>query len=357
MSMDGLTPTVAGTIKPLYVDGDVLYASRGLRVLTSRNGGKDFELFATCPELFFKERWISRSRILERLGRLGVHAFRPLPDGGGVAVLRRRIAWCAPGSRRFREVLRIERGSRPLNICVTSSGQVYFGEYFNNPYRESVRVYGSEDGEHWSVVHTFPAGTIRHVHNIVEDPYRNGLWVLTGDSDEESGFWFTSDYFQTLDCVISGTQKARAVSLIPAKNGLIFPTDTPTEQNYVQHLDPQTETLKVLRPLPNSAFHALEQSGFYFISTVAEPSPLNDSESAYVFVSHNGKEWQKLAAFKRDWPLLRKITRFVGHPEIKLVPGPNETGHLFAFGQGVQKVDGSLLRWPHERISGKITTR
>jgi len=168
--MDELAPTVGGTYKPLYVDGDVLYASQGLRVIASRNGGKCYEPFATCPELFNGERWMSRSRLLERGGRLGVHGFRPLPDGGGVAVLRRRLAWCAPGEHRFREVLRIPRGSRPLNICLTSAGRVYFGEYFNNPDRDAVHVYGSENGEHWSVVHTFPAGTIRHVHNVVEYP-------------------------------------------------------------------------------------------------------------------------------------------------------------------------------------------
>jgi hypothetical protein len=274
-------------------------------------------------------------------------------------VLRRRIAWCAPGHRRFREVLRIERGSRPLNICVTSSGRVYFGEYFNNPDRESVHVYGSEDGEHWSVVHTFPAGSIRHVHNVVEDPYRKGLWVLTGDSDEESGLWFTGDNFRTLDCVVEGTQRARAVALIPLEDGLIVSTDTPHEQNYVQHCDPQTGTFREVAPLPNSAFHAIKQRELLFISTVAEPSSCNDSTSAAVFVSEDGTQWHRLAAFERDWALIRQRHRFVDrairHPEIELVPGQNETDFLFAFGRGVRSADGRFLRWSLEEVSEHIS--
>lgn len=353
MSMHGLAPAVGDTIKPLYVDGEVLYASRGLKVFTSRDGGESYEPFATCPGLP-GERWTSRSRLLRRLGRLGVQVLRPLPDGGAVAVLRRRIAWCAPGNRRFREVLRMERGSRPLDICVTSSGRVYFGEYFNNPDRESVHVYGSEDGEHWSVVHTFPAGSIRHVHNIVEDPYRKGLWVLTGDSDDESGLWFTGDNFQTLDCVVGGTQRARAVALIPLEDSLIVPTDTPYDQNYVQHCDPEQGQLTRVAPLPNSAFHAIEQRGLLLISTVAEPSSCNDSQSAAVFVSQDGAQWQRLATFERDWALIRQRHRFVDrairHPEVKLVPGRNETDFLFGFGRGVRGADGRLLRWSRARL-------
>lgn len=353
MAIHGLAPTIGGTVKPLYVDGEVLYSSWGLQVFTSRNGGESYKAYATCPGLP-GERWMSRSRLFARLGRLGVQALRPLRAGGAVAVLRRRIAWCGPGHRRFREVLQIERGSRPLNICVTSSDRVYFGEYFNNPDRKSVHVYGSEDGEHWSVVHTFPAGSIRHVHNVIEDPYRDGLWILTGDSDNESGLWFTNNNFQTLDCVVRGTQRARAVALIPLEEGLIVPTDTPHEQNYVQYCDPETGALTKLAELPNSAFHALKQGGLHFISTVAEPSACNDTKFATVFVSSNGTTWIRLARFPRDWETIRQRHRFVNrlirHPEVQLVPGHNKTGFLYGFGRGIHGADGQSLRWSCDQV-------
>ncbi len=321
--------------------------------MSTKDGGDTFELLATCPGRLV-ERWGSRLRILARLGRLGVHSLRPLPDGGVVAVLRRRIAWCPADARRLREVLRINRGSRPLNLCRTSSGQIYFGEYFGNPTRDAVHIYGSGDGQRWSVVHTFSAGTVRHVHNVVEDPYRGGLWVLTGDSNEESGLWFTEDQFQTLDRVFGGSQRARAVSLIPLRRGLIVPTDTPQEQNYVQWGNPETGELTPVAPLPNSAFHASERDGILLVSTVAEPSPCNDTTAAHVLASPNGTEWHQLVSFHRDWNFLRGrhsfVDRAVRHPEVELVPGDNSTNLIFGYGRGVRGADGRLLRWSREHV-------
>lgn len=351
--MRQLAPKKCGPVKPLYVSGEVFYASRGLNVLISGDGGKSYELFARCPAPP-AERWLSRSRLLVRLGRLGVHSFCPLPGGGAVAVLRKRIVWCADGERQFEEVLRIKRGTRPLNICVTSDGYVYFGEYFNNPDRDSVHVYGSGDGRHWFIAHTFPPGSIRHVHSVVEDPYRGGLWVLTGDSDAESGLWFTSDRFRTLDRVFGGTQRARAVDLIPLKSGLVVPTDTPNEQNYVQWGDPETGELTKITSLPNSAFHAIKQAGLLFISTVAEPSSCNNSTSACVFVSEKGRKWYELVSLPRDWNMIRErhqfVDRVIRHPEIELVPGENDTNFVLAFGRGIRGADGQLLRWSCDRI-------
>jgi hypothetical protein len=335
------------------VDEEVLYVSRGLDVMATKDGGDTLEPFATCPGSL-AETWGSQMRVLSRLGRLGVHALRPLPDGGTVAVLRRRVVWCPSGARQFREVLRIDRGSRPLNLCRTSGGRMYFGEYFGNPNRDAVHIYGSGDGQRWSVVHTFPAGAVRHIHNVVEDPYRGGVWVLTGDSDEESGLWFTKDRFQTLDRVFGGTQRARAVSLIPLRRGLIVPTDTPQEQNYVQWGNPETGELTPVAPLPNSAFHASERDGILLVSTTAEPSPCNDTAAAHVFVSPNGIEWHRFDSFRRDWSFLRGrhsfIDRAVRHPEIELVPGDNNTSFIFGYGRGIRGADGRLLRWTREQV-------
>ncbi len=340
-------------LRPLFVDGEVLYVSRGLDVMTTEDGGDTFEHFATCPGRLV-ERWGSRLRIVSRLGRLGVHSLRPVGDGGVVAVLRRRVAWCPGDARQFREVLRIDRGSRPLNLCRTSEGRIYFGEYFGNPNRDAVHIYGSGDGQRWSVVHTFPAGAVRHVHNVVEDPYRGGLWVLTGDSDEESGLWFTEDHFRTLVRVFEGTQRARAVSLIPLQRGLLVPTDTPREQNYVQWGDPETGELTPVAPLPNSAFYASEQDGILLVSTVAEPSSCNDTTAAHVYVSLNGSRWHRFVSFDRDWDFLRGrhsfIDQAVRHPEIELVPGDNGTNLIFGYGRGVRGTDGRLLRWTREQV-------
>ena len=113
-------------IQPLYVSGNLLYASNGTDVVVSSDDGASFQSVGKGPGRG-GERWASRLRLLSRLGRLGIHDLRPLPDGSMVAVLRQRIVRCGPGERQFREVLRIKRGSRPLGLCPASSGYVYFG--------------------------------------------------------------------------------------------------------------------------------------------------------------------------------------------------------------------------------------
>jgi len=70
-----------------------------------------------------------------------------------------------------------------LHLCATPDGHVFWGEYFDNPDRKEVHIYGSDDnGATWQAAYTFPAGAVRHVHNIVYDQWADCLWVLTGDN-------------------------------------------------------------------------------------------------------------------------------------------------------------------------------
>ena len=64
--------------------------------------------------------------------------------------------WPILATRSFARPSRSRRGTRPLALAVTSEETVYWGEYFANPRRDEVNIYGSDDhGDTWSVVHTF----------------------------------------------------------------------------------------------------------------------------------------------------------------------------------------------------------
>src|SRR5690606_31660451 len=124
------------------------------------------------------------------------------------------------------------RGSRPLHLLRTNT-KVYFGEYFGNPDRSEVRIFCTRDGRSWTTCHTFKEGEIRHVHSLVYDSYRSGIWVCTGDLGDESALWYTADDFRTIKAVYRGGQANRAVSIIPLPNGLVVPMDSPLEENYI----------------------------------------------------------------------------------------------------------------------------
>ena len=95
-------------------------------------------------------------------------------------------------------VYRIEEGSPPVQlgeihgdsilrrgIAEDSEGGCYFGEYFQNQDRGSVRIWKADpDLSTIEVAYEFPARTLRHVHGIHSDPYDSGVfWVTVGDDD------------------------------------------------------------------------------------------------------------------------------------------------------------------------------
>lgn len=356
MSVGAAGARVLGRYRPQTVHGSTLFASRGLEVLASNDGGESFRRLCGT-DTGWLDRWASGIRIFERVGRLGIHDLRVLEDGALVGIVRGHIVHRQSAGGPFRPVYRLPRGSRPLRLCLHSAGMLYFGEYFSNPRREPVRVFGSPDGRQWEPVHTFPAGGIRHVHGVVYDRFRDGLWVLTGDEDEESGLWFTGDGFDTLELVVGGTQRARAVSVIPTEQGLIVPTDSPRIENAIQLLELPEARLTSICPLPGSAFHALESAGLYLVSTVAEPSPVNDETGATLFASLEGESWQRVDRVPPDvlcriLPFAKKILRY---PEIALTPGDNETPFVFGFGRSVQGADGRLVRWSQSELRSDLT--
>jgi len=74
-----------------------------------------------------------------------------------------------------------------------------------------MRVFRSHDGgRNWEVVWTF-AG-IRHIHTVLAN--EDEIWVTTGDLDEECGIWVTRDEFRTMDRIVGGEQRYRAVQLL-----------------------------------------------------------------------------------------------------------------------------------------------
>ena len=220
--------------------------SRGLRVLaavadsgnpgcTSFYFGEGYNLLRISPRAgqvqvaepvakFSPPGWrtcTSRHRLTSRLVRDGFHALAVLPSGTLVAAVPGAIVTCKAGDNRFRITHRIQRGTRPLHITATPSGKIYWGEYFSNPDRQAVHIYASDDeGEHWNVAYTFPAGTIRHVHNIVWDQFVQRLWILTGDEKDECRVVHASQDLRRLAPARMPYRSRSSVGSSPKRDGM-----------------------------------------------------------------------------------------------------------------------------------------
>ena len=335
-----------GPYRPLLVEDGMLYAARGLELARSTDHGESFTHVAHVPASL-PARLFARMRIPARVMRAGLHGLVRHGDGALITVARGAVLRAAPGDPEFSLAHRVTRGSRPLNLAVDRHG-VFFGEYFGNPDRSEVHVYGSSDGVAFTPVHTFPAGAVRHVHGVFADPYRNGMWVLTGDDDEESGLWFSDDGFATLERVAGGSQRTRAVCVHVEADGLVVPTDTPRERNRIQWFDPQDGSFRDLFEIDGSVFHAARGRDVRLLSTVVEPSAVNTVQEVTVLGSRDGQRWAEVGRFRRDLPGGR-LDRFFRYPQITFAGGSGD-GVLYGGGVGLHRLDGALLRWREDEL-------
>lgn len=329
-------------LRALAWNGRSLYASRGYKLLCAQLDEGPIQWRVTGHYRPVWWRNISASTKLGfRLCRDGFHALTITPSGNLVAVVPGAIIALAPEETEFRITHRITRGTRPLHITSTPPGQLYWGEYFDNQQRDEVHIYTSDDqGLSWRIVYTFPQGSIRHVHNIVYDEWENCLWVLTGDNGDECRVLKTNFDFTDVETVLAGHQQARAVALIPAKEGVYFSSDTPFEANFIYLLDRRGQVSKIAS-LSSSSIYGCRVRNSLFFSTMAEPSSINQSNSASVYGSINGAAWNAQLGWKKDrWPM-----RLFQYGNIMLPDGNNATDLLALTTIALRGADLQMTLW------------
>lgn len=171
-----------------------------------------------------------------------------------------------------------EKGMKnPLCFCVEKREDgtinVYYGEYIWNENKGPVAVYKRADSC-WEKVFEFKAGLVTHIHNIIFDEKRKCFYILTGDSDEESGIWLANNDFSTVTPLVIGKQEYRACTLFPVEDGVVFATDTPLKENYISKLVIEkgvVSRIQKLISLPGSCIYGGNINGNYYFATTVEP--------------------------------------------------------------------------------------
>jgi hypothetical protein len=291
-------------LRTLAWKDSALYASRGYTLL---RGMPQQSLDWQVVGRYRPEWWrsvTSSNHLAYRLCRDGFHALACLQSGVLIAAVPGAIATLRPGEAEFRVTHRVRRGTRPLNVADSPGGRALWGEYFDNPHRDEVHIYGSiDDGESWQIVQTFPRGSIRHVHNIVHDPWARCFWVLTGDIGDECRIIRMSEDWKSLEPVRSGDQQARAVALVPTAEGLFFASDTPLEKNHIYKMD-RNGHLTVEADVAGSVLCGCCVGNSIFFSTMAEPSRVNSEREVLLYGRTGPGAWQIVRRWKKDrWPM------------------------------------------------------
>jgi len=241
----------------------------------------------------------------------------------------------------FKTTHKVLRGTRPLHITAVPGANTYWGEYFDNRERAEVHIYASADGgQSWHVAHTFPAGAIRHVHNIVYDRFGDCLWILTGDEGAECKVLRADRDLRNLEVVLSGNQQTRAVAAIPTRDALYLSTDTPSEKNHVVRLD-RMGRIETVAELASSSIFGCQTAGALFFSTMVEPSSFNSTREVHLASTADGNNWQVVARWQKDaLPM-----HYFQYGNAILPDGENPTNYLAATTIAVKRDDLVTTLW------------
>jgi len=304
---DGLRLTPIDRIpglRALAWQNRTLYASRGYTLQSAEMGIATLQWQKVASFRVPLRRSVSSVfPLTRRLFRDGLHALAVLPSGHMVAAVPGAIVTRVTGEDEFRISHRVTRGTRPLHFAPLPGGEIYWGEYFDNRQRDEVHIYGSADhGETWHVAYTFAKGAIRHVHNIVVDPWGDCLWILTGDEGQECRIMRASLDLRTIDTIFCGNQQARAVAFIPTAEAIYFSSDTPSEANHIFRLD-RSGKISTLASINSSSICGCRVGNSVFFSTMVEPSAVNRDRTVRVYGSPDGIQWEEMLNWKKDgWP-------------------------------------------------------
>ncbi|MBO2556086.1 hypothetical protein [Shewanella algae] len=248
------------------------------------------------------------SRLLRRLLRLDKSNVYPVIKGSSVQCLiiiyqGKVYRWTK--DKGVIQVLEMDDCRNVMHNAITesSNGDIYFGEYGSNKDRSHpVHVFRSVDqGETWQVVFSFPAGKIKHIHNVQWDPFSKSIWVSTGDLDGESYLLQANEDFTSLRWYGDGTQKWRTCHLFFTENSVVWGMDSPLAQCKLLKMDRHTEKLTELGDLSGPAWYGKKFTDVgYFLSTSVEPGINCEDNKSKIYFSKDLENWKVCFAAPKD---------------------------------------------------------
>lgn len=178
---------------------------------------------------------------------------------------------------------------------------------------------------HDTVVRSWPAGEVRHLHFVQRDPYSGDWWVGSGDRDAESAIWRSGDNGQTWQTVGSGSQWWRTIGVAFLPDCVVWGTDAGIDaeqfDNAIVRWDrasgQMTPQQAVEGPVHGIAVRA---DGAVLITTGCEGGANERDGRVHFWQGEQaGTRWHHLG----DWPAgaqPRRVQYAVAHPATGIHP-------------------------------------
>jgi hypothetical protein len=330
-----------------------LYAGRGFDVYCRRDPGTRWTKVAGLPRPAWR-RLADPSRLACRLLRQEIRGLLRLPDGTLVAASKLGVFHGAEGGGLLARSAIAAEGAPlqyPMRLGAGPDGTIVWGEYVAPRRLRPVRIFASRDrGRSFEPVHTFPPGEIVHVHNVTWDATAGHWWVLSGDHGSEPGIGRLSADFARFEWLVKGEQRYRAVSVFDFGDRLVYATDTEREPNGLIVLDKRTGASERICELEGSSLYACRFGSYYAISTSVEPSAVNRSPYATLWLSRDGERWRCVYRARKD----RWHPDYFQFGSLILPAGASDRELLWFSGQALEGIDGRTIgaRPREERTPG-----
>lgn len=286
------------SMQPLWSDAESCWCSSDHWVYrleyASMKLGKVFRLPRKSNSLIGKLKdALARSRIRQRwFPGVDISTLVQLPNRD-IVIIYDQVYWYSPQHHHSEAIALPFIGQPPIAApwrggaaIHGKSHSVYFGEYLNGHDRD-IRVFRIDVSRH--VVETcwsFPREVIKHIHAIHFDPFRNRLWICTGDLDHESAFYYTDDEFGSVHRLAGGDQTWRAIAVLFDETGMEWGMDAGKDApadaiNRIFRYD-FTSGLRTERAIiGNPAYAVCEMSdGTAIMQTTFEPGRKQDTPVA-----------------------------------------------------------------------------
>ncbi len=295
----------------LYADVDgVLYGMEDHFLYTSHDDGATFQRRGALPKAgsAFQQaaNRVARSKLVRQIRHNRGPTSMEVLSSGTIVVFYDRIYRSTDGGDTFHAVfdpavLGVNGVFKfGVGTAVGQDDTLYAGEYNCAKRPHVIRVLrGTVDGSHWEIAYEFDSGAIFHIHSITYDPYRAGYWVCTGDLDEESALYFTTD-FQTLEMLGGGSQDWRIVSLIVTPDSLYWGSDNDRPEGAaIFRWSFEREQVEKVQDIGKVSYYATQLAdGTLAISTTYEPdsrytATASPRPSSEVWISRNGESWAR----------------------------------------------------------------
>lgn len=320
----------------LFLENE-MYSCKGYHILRFSDALDGHYSFATVKDGLYT--LASKFRLFSRFLRAEITGLYNLETGTRLAIAKNGLFIAQKESKDFVKCFALPRGSKPLNMCFVPSGNIYFGEYFQNSDKQAVNIYCSKDNaKTWHIAYTFEAGNINHIHGLFFDKFTNRIWVATGDRENECIIGYTEDEFKAFHEVFRGGQEYRTCQLFFYKDFVVFGTDTQYELNVIKKFDRKTLEITELQKVQGSVIKGGQVGDVAFISTTVEPSEVNKDKYAHLWVTKDGLNWEERYKAKKDyWPSIFQFGTF----EFPQYYGIEKLERLYFSGRALRGLDGN----------------